>query len=127
MTESPSFVLLLSCKNVPGIVSKVSTYLFELGFNIRASHQFDDEDSGHFFMRVEFRYHDQSSGREPTLSALKEGFTGIARRFDMEWKMEDTSHRARVLIMVSKFGHCLNDLLFRTRTGALRIVDRHAE
>ena len=115
---NPSYVLLLSCVNRPGIVAAVSVHLYDRGFNIRASQQFDDSASGRLSMRLQFE-----SVRDQTMSAeqLAEEFTPIAEQFEMDWILQPADHRMRVLIMVSKFGHCLNDLLYRTSIGALRI------
>lgn len=116
--SSPVFVLLLSCKNVPGIVAAVSTHVYEAGFNIRASQQYDDDTSGFFFLRMEF---DPVGDASTDIERIRERFAPVAARFDMEWQLQSADHRARVLILVSRFGHCLNDLLYRTSIGALNI------
>lgn len=116
--SSRVYVLLLSCKNVPGIVAAVSTHLYHEGFNIRASQQYDDELSGFLFMRMEF---DPVGSPGADIDRVREQFTPIAVRFEMDWNLQTADHRARVLIMVSRFGHCLNDLLYRTSIGALNI------
>ncbi len=108
-----SYVLALSCKNRPGIVAAVSTYLFEAGCNIADAQQFDDTLSGRFFMRVVF---DAEHG---DIVALRGGFDAIAERFAMDWRMRDRAERRKVMIMVSKFDHCLVDLLYRNRIGEL--------
>ncbi len=108
-----SFVLALSCRNRPGIVAAVSTYLFEAGCNIADAQQFDDTLSGRFFMRVVF---DVEAG---DIAALHGGFGPIAERFGMDWRLRDRSERRKVMIMVSKFDHCLVDLLYRNRIGEL--------
>ncbi len=114
----PGYVLLLSCKNKPGIVAAVSAHLYDSGFNIEESHQFDDKFSGRLFMRLRFE-----SVRAIGVSQeqVVEGFEPVADRFEMEWSLQLVDQRMRVLIMVSRFGHCLNDLLYRASTGALRI------
>jgi formyltetrahydrofolate deformylase len=114
----PVFVLLLSCKNRPGIVAAVSTHLFDEGFNILASQQYDDEASGYFFLRMEF---DPVGDTEADIGRIRERLAPVAARLDMDWTLHEADHRARVLIMVSRFGHCLNDLLYRTSIGALNI------
>lgn len=108
-----SYVLALSCNNRPGIVAAVSTYLFEAGCNIAEASQFDDTLSDRFFMRVVF---DTEAG---DIRALRNGFLAVAERFGMEWRMRDRSERRKVMLMVSKFDHCLVDLLYRNRIGEL--------
>lgn len=122
------YILTLSCMDRPGIVGAVGTFLAEHGCNILESAQFDDEDTGRFLMRVVF---------EPVVSGvthagLDGAFAGIADRFGMQWAIHDAAHRPRVLIMVSKQDHCLNDLLYRYKVGALRmepvaIVSNHLD
>ena len=109
------YVLKLSCPDRPGIVAAVSTFLFEHGGNIVDSRQFDDPDSDRFFMRVVFG---QGSG-EFRLDALRERFDAIAERFGMTWTLRDLEQRKRVMILVSRFDHCLADLLYRWRIGEL--------
>ncbi|CAH1659381.1 MAG: formyltetrahydrofolate deformylase [Chelatococcus sp.] len=108
-------VLTLSCINRPGIVSAVSTYLFETGCNINQAHQFDDTETGRFFMRVVF----DRVAAEPSQAVLEDGFRAIAERFAMDWRMSDPAARRRVMILVSKFDHCLADLLYRWRIEEL--------
>ena len=107
------FVLTLSCRDVPGILASVSVNLFKAGGNILEARQFDDLESGQFFMRVEFTAPDVSD------VDLSKGFEPIARQFAMTWTLRDMARRKRVLIMVSKFDHCLGDLLYRHRLGEL--------
>ena len=109
------FVLTLSCPDRPGIVSAVSTFLAHNGQNILDAQQFNDIETGHFFMRVVFNAADLAVG----LSALQTGFTAIADRFGMVWQMRDRASRARVMLLVSKSDHCLADILYRWRTGEL--------
>ncbi|MGH8886260.1 MAG: formyltetrahydrofolate deformylase [Egibacteraceae bacterium] len=111
------YVLTLSCPDRRGIVHGVSSFLVVTGCNILDSQQFGDRDTGLFFMRVHF------AAEEPgvTLASLRAGFEAIAASFHMTWQMDDAGERMRVLILVSKFGHCLNDLLFRHRTGTLEV------
>jgi formyltetrahydrofolate deformylase len=107
----PSFVCTLSCPNRPGIVAAVSMCLFETGCDILEANQFDDLATGNFFMRVVFNFVDP--GR--TLATLQERFRPIADRLAMRWTMRDQSIHPRVVIMVSRFDHCLADLLYRWR------------
>jgi formyltetrahydrofolate deformylase len=110
-----AFVLKLACPNRPGIVAAVSTYLFEAGGNILDAQQFDDVDTGRFFMRVVFN---RATG-EATLDALRAGFAPTAERFGMEWSIRDRAELRKVMLLVSKFDHCLVDLLYRKRIGEL--------
>ncbi len=112
------FVLTLSCPDVPGIVYAVSQVLVEQGCNIAQSQQFGDPESGTFFMRVQFG---PTDGQPRDIEALRRQFTEVTVRFGMVWRLVDASVRQRVLIMVSTYGHCLNDLLFRSSVGGLNI------
>jgi len=112
------FVLTLSCPDRPGIVSAVSTYLFDKGQNILDAQQFDDVESGRFFMRVVF-----NASRAPVaLQELRAGFGDVAARFAMGWQMRDRDSRRRVMLLVSKSDHCLVDILYRWRTGELEMI-----
>jgi formyltetrahydrofolate deformylase len=111
------FVLTLSCPDRPGIVYAVSSFLVQHRCNIVQSQQFEERASGTFFMRVQFDAPDASE----TPARLEEGFAPVAASFRMTWHLWDTTDRYRVLLMVSRFGHCLNDLLFRHRIGALDV------
>ena len=109
------YVLTLTCPEAPGIVFAVSRFVMEHGGNISASQQFDDRLTDRFFMRVQFRL----DGIDE--QALRQAFAPVAHQFTMAWQLHDMATPTRTLLMVSKFGHCLNDLLFRTTTGALNI------
>ncbi|WP_371625162.1 formyltetrahydrofolate deformylase [Streptomyces sp. NBC_01116] len=110
------YVLTLSCPDKQGIVHAVSSYLFMTGCNIEDSQQFGDHDTGLFFMRVHF-----SADATVTVDKLRASFAAIGEAFRMEWQIHRSAERMRIVLMVSKFGHCLNDLLFRSRTGALPV------
>jgi formyltetrahydrofolate deformylase len=110
-------VLTLDCPEAPGIVRAVSGYLYDHGCDIIDNKQFGDRRSGHFFMRVHMIGHREESSTDE----LRNGFGPVARAFGMRWNLEPREAKKRVLIMVSKYGHCLNDLLFRARTGDLPI------
>ncbi|MFE7750398.1 formyltetrahydrofolate deformylase [Streptomyces sp. NPDC057428] len=110
------YVLTLSCPDRQGIVHAVSSYLYMTGCNIEDSQQFGDHDTGLFFMRVHF-----SAGTAVDVEKLRAGFAAIGDPFRMEWQIHRASDRMRVVLLVSKFGHCLNDLLFRSGTGALPV------
>ena len=115
--QAPEYYLTLSCPDRRGIVHGVSSFLLVTGCNILDSQQFSDRDTGLFFMRVHF------AAEEPglTLASLRAGFEATGVSFHMTWQMYEADARMRVLILVSQFGHCLNDLLFRYRIGALKI------
>jgi formyltetrahydrofolate deformylase len=112
---SDQFILTLSCVNRPGIVAAVSTYMFEQQFNILDAAQFDDTATGRFFMRVVLN----PVGEQADLAAIKTGFTPIAESFGMNWALRARSDKRRVMILVSKFDHCLTDLLYRWRIGEI--------
>ncbi|WP_406383089.1 formyltetrahydrofolate deformylase [Streptomyces sp. NBC_01618] len=115
-TTPEQYVLILSCPDKQGIVHAVSSYLFMTGCNIEDSQQFGDHDTGLFFMRVHF-----SADSPVTVEKLRASFAAIGDSFRMDWQVHRAAERMRVVLMVSKFGHCLNDLLFRSRIGALPI------
>jgi formyltetrahydrofolate deformylase len=109
-----SFVLKLSCPDGPGIVHAVTGVLVATGSNILSSAQYGDADHQRFFMRIAFE--------SPTgLEALREAFAPLASERQMDWELVDAARKARVLILVSKYGHCLNDILFRVATAHLPI------
>ncbi|MVW77401.1 formyltetrahydrofolate deformylase [Bordetella sp. 02P26C-1] len=110
-------ILTLSCPDRTGIVYRVSGLLFELGCNILDSQQFGDDETGRFFLRVHFNLPEAISADE-----LRTRFTAMAEGYGMDWQIHDARRKPRLLIMVSKQGHCLNDLLFRVSSGQL-----HAE
>jgi formyltetrahydrofolate deformylase len=112
------FVLTLSCPDRPGIVSAVSTFLAHNGQNILDAQQFNDVETGHFFMRVVFNAADLAV----VLPSLQTGFAAIADRFKMQWRMRDRATRQRVILLVSKSDHCLADILYRWRTGELEMI-----
>jgi formyltetrahydrofolate deformylase len=118
----PRLVLTLSCTDRPGIVGAVGTFLAQSGCNIVESAQFGDADSGRFFMRVvaEILAHlDGHPDALDTVEGVAAEFAPVAARFAMDWAMHDAHARPRALILVSRHDHCLNDLLYRTRIGAL--------
>ncbi len=108
-------VLTLSCPNQPGIVARVSTYLFERGCNILEAHQFDDTETGRFFMRILFNPVDPAAALPP----IQDGFVAIADSYGMRWAMRNCDQPRRVMLLVSKFDHCLADLLYRWRIGEI--------
>jgi formyltetrahydrofolate deformylase len=109
-------VLTLACPNRPGIVAAVSGYLFEQGCNILEAQQFDDTGATQFFARIRFNRADDAA---PSLDSIRDGFAVIARRFALDWRMRPRDERRRVMLLVSKFDHCLADLLYRWRIGEI--------
>ena len=110
-----AYVLTLSCPDRPGIVHAVSGFLLEHGGNIEEAAQYNDHDTGLFFMRVQF------ACDQLTHDDLKTRLKLFAEPFKMEWKLHATTQPMRTVILVSKEGHCLNDLLFRWKSGHLAI------
>ena len=110
-------VLTLSCPDRPGIVAAVSAFLVAEGQNILDAHQFSDTETGRFFMRVLFGAVSEARPAE----ALRKAFAEVAARFDMAWQMRDLATRRRVMLLVSRFDHCLADLLYRWRIGELEM------
>ncbi len=109
-----TYVLTLSCVDHPGIVAAVSTYLARNGCNILEAQQFDDRISGRFFMRVEFHFVDH-----PDFSSLAAGFAPLADDHGLHYSMRAASDRKKVVLMASKFDHCLTDLIYQWRIGEL--------
>lgn len=127
-TVSPTeHVLTLDCSESPGIIHAISGFLFEHGCDILDIKQYGDTAQRHFFMRVHFSSGSSSSPAagavQQTFSTdeLRRDFTPVAEQWQMNWQLEPQGRKRRVLVMVSKMGHCLNDLLFRTRTGDLPV------
>ncbi len=114
----PHYILNATCDSRMGTVAAVSGFLASRKCYITDMQQFDDVLTGRFFVRVSF-YGDPV--QTPVLEALKTEFLEVAEREDMEWAIHDGQKKPRVLIMVSKFDHCLNDLLYRHRTGELKM------
>ncbi|MTB71069.1 formyltetrahydrofolate deformylase [Arsenicicoccus cauae] len=115
-TTDPTYVLTVTSRpDTVGIVHAVSGFLVEHGCTIVESSQFGDTLDDAFFMRVQF------SGPVRDLDRLREEFTWVAGRFGMSFELHDAARPTRTLLMVSRFGHCLNDLLFRARLGALNV------
>jgi formyltetrahydrofolate deformylase len=121
MTETErggqEFVLTLYCPDKPGIVYAVSSFLVQHSANIIASQQYGQPDDGQFFMRVHFSV--PPPGR--ATGELERDFSWVAEAFHMTWRLHDTSERIRTLVLVSRLGHCLNDLLFRWKSGSLPV------
>ncbi len=124
----PEYILTLSCLDQRGIVHRVSGFLVDHGCNIIDSAQFGDALSRLFFMRVHFSAEDGSISDKH----LRENFSALAATMQMTATLNDARQKPKMLLMVSKIGHCLNDLLFRYRSGLLpveipAIVSNHTE
>ena len=124
----PEYILNLSCLDQRGIVQRVSGFLAAHGCNIIESAQFGDAQSQLFFMRVYFAAEDSSVNDE----VLRADFAAMAETMQMTWQLHDAQKKPRVMLMVSKIGHCLNDLLFRYKSGLLpveipAIVSNHTD
>jgi len=109
-----NIVLSLSCRDQPGIVAAVAKTLFDAGCNVLEAHQFNDAETDLFFMRVRFAMLTAGS-----VDSLKIAFEDIAAKLSISWTMRSVSERQRVMILVSKFDHCLADLLYRWRSGEI--------
>ncbi|MBB3995578.1 formyltetrahydrofolate deformylase [Sulfitobacter undariae] len=110
------YALTVTCPSKRGIVAAIANYLADTDCNITDSAQFDDKETANFFMRVSF----ESEG-DAELADVEKGFADVAGAFGMEYEFHDEAQKMKVVIMVSRFGHCLNDLLYRWRIGALPI------
>jgi formyltetrahydrofolate deformylase len=117
MAELESVILSLSCADQIGIVHAVTGYLVERSLNIAESQQFGDPDTGQFFLRVQA----DTRGSDATIEGLRRDFGPLADRFAMTWELHDAGRRPVLLLLVSKLGHCLNDLLYRHQTGSLAV------
>lgn len=125
-TMNPVYILTLSCPDRLGLVHAVSGFLLERSANIEEAAQFNDPSTGLFFMRVQF------ACAQHSFEELKAQLTSFAQPFEMQWKLHAQALPMRTVIMVSKEGHCLNDLLFRWKSGLLNldiraIVSNHRE
>ncbi|TDV03987.1 formyltetrahydrofolate deformylase [Paraburkholderia caballeronis] len=115
---SQNYVLTVSCPATSGIVAAVTSYLASSHCYISELAQFDDQTSGTFFMRAVFRFNEGAKG---DVERVRRDFSSIANDFSMQWKLTGTDERMKVLLMVSKFDHCLSDLLYRLHKGELRM------
>jgi formyltetrahydrofolate deformylase len=114
----PRFVLSLSCPDRPGIVAGVTAFLRDQGQTILDAQQFNDTETERFFMRVLYG----PATADVQLTKLKDGFAEIARCFELNWQIRDCAEKRRVMLLVSKFDHCLADILYRWRIGELRMA-----
>lgn len=112
MAMIQSYTLAINCLDRPGIVHRVSGVIFDHGGNILESRQFDDRDTGRFFLRIVFE-------SAATLASLSDAIAALAAHSDMDWKLVPTDQPVKTLILVSKFDHCLGYLLYKMRMGEL--------
>jgi len=114
---SEQYLLTLACPNRPGIVAAVSTRLFECGFNIGEANQFDSTETDRFYMRVAF----DAAKPDASIEKFRAAMAELAVKFDMKFDIVAGSARPKVMLLVSKFDHCLADILYRWRIGELRM------
>lgn len=115
--DESKYILTVTCKAGTGLLAAVSTYLAERDCYLCSVEQFDDETTEKFFLRAVFR----PQAKSPTLADIKAGFDTVAKRYEMSWKIYDPCEPVKTVIMVSKFDHCLDDLLYRRRNGELNL------
>jgi len=120
-----SAILLISCPDRKGEVATIADFVYKHGGNILHADEHADEESGLFLMRVEFDPKDfdidlsQFNPAQPDLSDFNREFAPVAAPFQMQWRLAQSSHRQRMIVFVSKYGHCLADLLYRHQSGEL--------
>lgn len=114
-TDLTHWVLTLVCKDRPGIVHAISGAIVAASGNITESHQFTSEDTGRFFMRLQIE-------SPASKNDLEQKITPVTKEFGMEWELDVVGRKMKTLVLVSKAAHCLNDLLFRQRSGQLPIL-----
>ena len=124
-----SYIIRVSCPATSGIISAVTSFLSEHDCYISELAQYDDEELQNFFLRAKFRFNEGVSG---DIETLRDEFAAIAKDFEMEWQIYSSSKPMRVLLMVSKFDHCLSDLMYRQAQGELdmeitAIVSNHRD
>ena len=110
------YLLTLSCPNQPGIVTRITAEMFRHGGDIKEAHQFDDPETGRFFGRIVFTLPDDASAAQ-----FEEGFRPLADMLGLDWMLRPRDTMSKVLLLASKFDHCLVDLLYRNRIGELRM------
>ena len=128
--SNKQFILIINCPDKAGIIASVSNFLFKRKFNILESSQYKDSKNNQFFMRVSFS--SLENIKTITFKRLKSDFLIISKQYKMKFNFFETSKKQNVLIMVSKFGHCLNNLLYQWKTGSLNcsiplIVSNHLD
>lgn len=116
-SRTDNFIFTGTCRAGTGMVAAITGYLADQNCYICALEQFDDESTDSFFIRAVFRPQQGS----PTIGEIKKGFVLVADELSMEWKIHDPNIATKTLIMVSKYDHCLHDILYRTRKGEFNI------
>ncbi|WP_100636064.1 formyltetrahydrofolate deformylase [Marinomonas sp. ef1] len=116
-SKTAPWIFTASCPSIIGTVDVVTRYMAQAGNYVDEIHSFDDRESGRFFIRIEFLPQDADFNSD----VFKAEFAERAAEFDMDWSLTAPNHKPKVAIMVSKYDHCLNDLLYRFRTGQLNI------
>ncbi|RNF51055.1 formyltetrahydrofolate deformylase [Marinomonas hwangdonensis] len=116
-SKTAPWIFTASCPSIIGTVDVVTRYMAQAGNYVDEIHSFDDRESGRFFIRIEFLPQDTDFNAD----VFKTEFAERAAEFDMDWSLTAPNHKPKVAIMVSKYDHCLNDLLYRFRTGQLNI------
>jgi len=114
-TDLTHWVLTLVCKDRPGIVHAISGAIVKASGNITESHQYTSEDTGRFFMRLQIE-------SPATRNEFEQQITQVIKEFEMDWELDVVGRKMKTLVLVSKAAHCLNDLLFRQRSGQLPIL-----
>ncbi|WP_380178486.1 formyltetrahydrofolate deformylase [Kalamiella sp. sgz302252] len=118
-TPARDFIINVSCPAASGIIAAVTGFLSKSQCYISELSQYDDEESGRFFLRARFRFNENVT---EDIATLKNDFVSVAQSLTMQWQIYDTTEPMRVLLMVSKFDHCLADLLYRRNKGELNIT-----
>ena len=131
MKLNNNYIIKIICDDKPGIIARVSNFLYKNRFNILESSQFKDDKNNKFFMRVNFSPINQAS-RLYNVKELTSKFREISKTFRMSFNIYDMSKKQNILIMVSKFGHCLNNILYQWKLGSLKanipiIVSNHED
>lgn len=126
MSDTEHGILTVTCPDRPGLISGVTSMLALHGANVIEAEQHSEASSNRFFMRVDFE------SRGANFDAISAGMGSLAAQFDMEWKLRSTANPRRLAIMVSKYDHCLLDLLWRQRAGEIRaeiplVVSNHPD
>lgn len=116
-SDNENFIFTGSCYATTGVVAAVTSFLADRDCCICALEQFDDQSTNKFFMRAVFRRQKNS----PNISGITESFETIAKNFDMKWDFHSPSVPVKTLILVSKYDHCLDDLLYRQRKGEINM------
>ena len=124
----PSSILLLSCPDQKGVVAAIAEFVFRHGGNILHADEHGDDESNLFLMRGEF----DAAEFDIDFTDFTRHFSSVAEKFQMQWRLAHSNHRPRMVVMVSKYDHCLVDLLYRHRSGELRceiplIVSNHPD